>query len=154
MEECRFICKMPYLYRYTNEPFLAQMLVDLHCSSFHGLHNIVEISAFLLLTQLRRAQEHTFTHNFTHSSVLIHCNRPYRRNKSRDVSSSLPNFINRVGQNHIYIRCLYGIFRRDFIKHTVTYGEYIQSWPTLLSVPLHTHTHITSCTHARRLWMT
>jgi hypothetical protein len=31
----------------------------------------------------------------------------------------------------IYIRCIYGIFCRDIIKHTVIYGVYIRFWPTL-----------------------
>ena len=31
----------------------------------------------------------------------------------------------------IYIRCIYGISCRDFIRHTVLYGVYIQFWPTL-----------------------
>jgi hypothetical protein len=38
----------------------------------------------------------------------------------------------RVGQNHLYIRCIYGIFGWDIIKYTVIYGVYIQFWPTLL----------------------
>jgi len=41
----------------------------------------------------------------------------------------------RVGQNHIYIyiRCIYGIFGREFTKYKVIYGAYtgIQFWPTL-----------------------
>jgi len=37
----------------------------------------------------------------------------------------------RVGQNHRYIRCIYGIFGREITIHTVIYGVYIQFWPTL-----------------------
>jgi len=39
--------------------------------------------------------------------------------------------ISRVGQNHIYIRCIYGIFGRGITKYTIIYGAYIQFWPTL-----------------------
>ena len=31
-----------------------------------------------------------------------------------------------------YIRCIYGIFSRRFVKYTVIYGVYIRFWPTLL----------------------
>jgi hypothetical protein len=31
----------------------------------------------------------------------------------------------RVGQNHIYIVCIYGIFGREMTKYTVIYGVYI-----------------------------
>jgi hypothetical protein len=37
----------------------------------------------------------------------------------------------RVGQNHIYIRCIYGILGREIKKYTVIYGVYIRFWPTL-----------------------
>jgi len=37
----------------------------------------------------------------------------------------------RVGQSHIYIRCIYGIFGREITKYTVIYGVYIRFWPTL-----------------------
>jgi len=37
----------------------------------------------------------------------------------------------KVGQNHIYIPCTYGIFGREITKYTVIYGVYIQFWPTL-----------------------
>jgi len=37
----------------------------------------------------------------------------------------------RVGQNHIYIRCVYGNFGREITKYTVIYGVYIWFWPTL-----------------------
>ena len=30
----------------------------------------------------------------------------------------------RVGQNHMYIRCIYGIFGREIIKYTAIYGVY------------------------------
>ena len=38
----------------------------------------------------------------------------------------------RVGQNHIYIWCVYGIFGRKNTKYTVIYGVYIRFWPTLM----------------------
>ena len=37
----------------------------------------------------------------------------------------------RVGQNHIYIRYVYGIFGREITIYTVIYGVYIRFWPTL-----------------------
>ena len=40
-------------------------------------------------------------------------------------------YICRVGQNHIYPRCVYGIFGWEFTKYTVIYGVYIRFWPTL-----------------------
>ena len=39
--------------------------------------------------------------------------------------------MHRVGQNHIYIRCIYGLFGRGIIKYTVIYGAYIRFWTTL-----------------------
>ena len=42
-------------------------------------------------------------------------------------------FITRVGRNHLYIRCLYGIFGRESTKYTVVYGVYIQ----VLANPTH-----------------
>ena len=33
----------------------------------------------------------------------------------------------------IYIRCIYGIFCREFTKYTVIYGVYIRFWPTLFT---------------------
>ena len=41
--------------------------------------------------------------------------------------------INRVGQNHIYIRFIYGIFGREITKYTVIYVIYIRFWPALLA---------------------
>ena len=40
----------------------------------------------------------------------------------------------RVGQNHIYtyIRCVYGMFGRNFIICTVIYGVSTRFWPTLV----------------------
>jgi hypothetical protein len=38
----------------------------------------------------------------------------------------------RVGQNHIYIRCIHGIFGREITKYTVNYGVYTRFWPALL----------------------
>jgi hypothetical protein len=32
----------------------------------------------------------------------------------------------------IYIRCVYGIFGREFTIYTVIYSVYIRFWPTLL----------------------
>ena len=40
-------------------------------------------------------------------------------------------YIYRVGQNHIYIQCVYGIFGRGITIYTVIYGVYIRYWPTL-----------------------
>jgi hypothetical protein len=37
----------------------------------------------------------------------------------------------RVGQNHIYIRLIYGNLCRDCIKYTGIYGVCIRFWPTL-----------------------
>jgi hypothetical protein len=43
----------------------------------------------------------------------------------------------KVGQNHVYIRCIYdiwciyGIFGRKITKHTVIYSVCIRFWPTL-----------------------
>ena len=39
--------------------------------------------------------------------------------------------INRVDQDQVYVRCIYGNFGRDFIKYTVIHGVYIQFWPIL-----------------------
>jgi len=39
--------------------------------------------------------------------------------------------MSRVGQNHIYIRCIYDIFGRGITKYTVIYGVYIRFWPIL-----------------------
>ena len=33
----------------------------------------------------------------------------------------------------IYIRCIYGIFGREFTKYTIIYVAYIRCWPTPLS---------------------
>ena len=44
--------------------------------------------------------------------------------------------ISRVGQNHIYIRCTYGIFGLEITKYTVYIHVYIRFWPTLLIRPL------------------
>ena len=52
--------------------------------------------------------------------------------------AQLEYLIYRVGQDHIYIRCIYGIFGRDVTKYTVIYGVYIRIWPTLLISRLHT----------------
>ena len=46
-------------------------------------------------------------------------------------------FVSRVGQNHIYIRCIYGILGRGITKYTVIYGGYTRLWPTL-HIPCHT----------------
>jgi hypothetical protein len=43
----------------------------------------------------------------------------------------------RVGQNHIYIRCINGIFDREITKHTVKYGVYIRFWPNLGTLHCH-----------------
>jgi len=41
----------------------------------------------------------------------------------------------RDGQNHIYIRCIYGVFGREFTKYTVIHVVYIRFWPTLHMTP-------------------
>ena len=41
-------------------------------------------------------------------------------------NASLNPVMTRVGQNHIYIRCIYGDFGRGITKYTVVYGVYIQ----------------------------
>jgi hypothetical protein len=51
--------------------------------------------------------------------------------------------ISRVGQNHIYIQCVYGIFGREFTIYTVIYGVYIRFWPTL-KIRLVAKTHASS----------
>jgi len=43
------------------------------------------------------------------------------------VSHSLgltPQHMTRVGQDHIYTRCIYGMFGREITKYTVIYGAY------------------------------
>ena len=52
---------------------------------------------------------------------------------SLTTTASSHNYLRiiRVGQNHRYIRCIYGIFGREVTKYTVTYGVYIRFWPTL-----------------------
>ena len=42
--------------------------------------------------------------------------------------------LDRVGQDHIYVRCTHGIFGREITKFTVIYGAYISFWPTLLII--------------------
>jgi hypothetical protein len=49
-----------------------------------------------------------------------------------DVLAIACMLICRVGQNHKYLRCIYGIIGRLFTKYTVIYGVYIRFWPTLL----------------------
>jgi len=39
--------------------------------------------------------------------------------------------MSRVGQNHIYIRSIYGFFGGKITKYTVIYGVYIRIWPAL-----------------------
>jgi hypothetical protein len=39
--------------------------------------------------------------------------------------------INRVGQNHTYIRCVYGIFGKEITIHMVIHGVNTWFWPTL-----------------------
>ena len=41
-------------------------------------------------------------------------------------------FVSRVGQNHIYMRCIYGVISRELTKYTVIHSVYIRFWPTLL----------------------
>jgi len=51
------------------------------------------------------------------------------------------SIILRVGQNHRYIRCIYGVFGREITIHTVIYGVYIQFWPTLIILHYSTPHH-------------
>jgi hypothetical protein len=48
------------------------------------------------------------------------------------VFLSFLSLLHRIGQNHIYIWCIYGISGRDFTKNTVICGANKQFWPTLL----------------------
>jgi len=38
---------------------------------------------------------------------------------------------NRKLTTTLYIRCIYGMFCRDFIKFTAIHGVYVRLWPTL-----------------------
>ena len=40
--------------------------------------------------------------------------------------------LDRVCQNHTFLRCMYGIFGRENTKYTVIYGVHLRFWPTLL----------------------
>jgi len=40
--------------------------------------------------------------------------------------------MSRVGQNRIYIGCIYGIFGREITKYMVIYDVLIRLWPTLM----------------------
>jgi hypothetical protein len=42
----------------------------------------------------------------------------------------LSRYVVRVGQNHIYIRCINGTFGRETTKYTVVYGVSVRFWPT------------------------
>jgi len=53
----------------------------------------------------------------------------------------------RVGQNHIYIRCTYGILGREITVYTVINGVSIWFWPTLRMCQTRTYTHAHACTH-------
>jgi len=81
--------------------------------------------------------------------------------------------INRVGQNPIYIRCIYGIFGKEITKYKLIYGAYIYNYGQpyifrlsildtrasfdlhtrslfdlpILQAPTHTHTHTHTLTH-------
>jgi len=46
-------------------------------------------------------------------------------------SRHAPCEVCRVGQNHIYKRCVYGVFGREITKSTALYGVFIRFWPTL-----------------------
>ena len=48
------------------------------------------------------------------------------------VCQNQTSHVHRVGQNHIYIRCIYGNLGREITKYTVIYGAYIRFWPTLV----------------------
>jgi hypothetical protein len=71
--------------------------------------------------------------------------------------------IGRVGPNHIYIRCVYGIFGRDFTKYTVfTAFMYGSGQPYMYTIhnacipmeSLMTFTYEQSCTEdmRKRFW--
>jgi len=57
----------------------------------------------------------------------------------------LPSYIYRVGQNHIHIRFIHGIFGREITKYTVICSVYTRFWPTLYintlapTVMMHNH---------------
>jgi hypothetical protein len=36
-----------------------------------------------------------------------------------------------VGQDHINLRCMFGLFGREITKFMVIYGDAIRFWPTL-----------------------
>jgi hypothetical protein len=48
------------------------------------------------------------------------------------VSMLHKTMVFRVGQNPIYIRCVYGIFGREITIYTIIYGVCIRFWPTLM----------------------
>jgi len=51
--------------------------------------------------------------------------RPYKHTHVRGGMEAGQLGIHRVGQNHKYKRCVYGIFGREITKPTVIYGVYI-----------------------------
>ena len=52
----------------------------------------------------------------------------------------------RVGQNHIPIRCIYGILGREITKYTIIYGVYKRFWPTLyMCACANVYVHVCVC---------
>jgi hypothetical protein len=89
--------------------------------------------------------------------LLWFCGRkifqPPRSCLTYDADVKLPQrVISRVGQNHIYIRCRYGIFGREITKYAVIYGVYIRFWPTLvIRLPHPLSLQLGSCKDTKRL---
>jgi len=59
---------------------------------------------------------------YAHASCL---KIPYKGVYKGFTKGVIGSHVCRVGQNHIYIRCVYGIFGREFTIYTVIYGVYI-----------------------------
>jgi len=69
------------------------------------------------------------------SHVAYQPRGPSRTHCQNDTSVPKEWLVYRVGQNHMYtvcIRCVYGVFGREFTIYTVIYGVYLRFWPTLL----------------------
>ena len=91
------------------------------------------------------ARKHTNRHSHTcihkHTQLHMHKNlgfiRPLMLTQALELHVSKA-LVRRAGQNHIYIRCIYGVFGREITKNTVIYGVYTRFWPTL-RVRSHAH---------------